>query len=161
MAERKIFQSINPADGSLLDEIEGWDESRLESALALTGCKSEGGPGAFYRPSILDRVNAPMKAYSEELFGPVATVIRASDEEEAVRIANTTGFGLGGSVWTSDLERGEQVARRLECGCAFVTGLVKSDPRLPFGGVKRSGYSRELSWHGMREFLNAKTVWIQ
>ena len=97
----------------------------------------------------------------EELFGPVASIIRVGNEAEAVRVANDTGFGLGGSVWTRDSDRGERVARRLECGCAFVNGLVKSDPRLPFGGVKNSGYGRELSKHGIREFVNAKTIWIK
>jgi succinate-semialdehyde dehydrogenase/glutarate-semialdehyde dehydrogenase len=119
------------------------------------------GPGAFYQPSILDHVTPGMRAWGEELFGPVATVIRARDEDEAVRIANDSEFGLGGSVWTRDSARGERVARRLECGCAFVNGLVKSDPRLPFGGIKHSGYGRELSRLGMREFMNAKTIWIK
>jgi succinate-semialdehyde dehydrogenase/glutarate-semialdehyde dehydrogenase len=102
-----------------------------------------------------------MRAYAEELFGPVATVIRARDEQDALAIANESEFGLGGSVWTSDPQRGERLARTLECGAAFVNGLVKSDPRLPFGGVKRSGYGRELSWHGIHEFVNVKTVWIR
>ena len=101
-----------------------------------------------------------MCAYSEELFGPVASIIRAENEADAIRIANDTEFGLGGSVWTQDNERGERVARQLECGCAFVNGLVKSDPRLPFGGIKNSGYGRELSKLGMHEFVNAKTIWI-
>jgi succinate-semialdehyde dehydrogenase/glutarate-semialdehyde dehydrogenase len=101
------------------------------------------------------------RAYHEELFGPVASVIRALDEEDAVRIANDCDFGLGGSVWTRDSARGERVARQLECGCAFVNGLVKSDPRLPFGGIKHSGYGRELSRLGIHEFVNAKTVWIR
>ncbi|HYQ71614.1 MAG TPA: aldehyde dehydrogenase family protein, partial [Gammaproteobacteria bacterium] len=91
---------------------------------------------------------------------PVASVIRAVDEEDAVRIANDTDFGLGGSVWTGDSTRGERVARRLACGCAFVNGLVKSDPRLPFGGIKHSGYGRELSRLGIHEFVNAKTIWV-
>jgi succinate-semialdehyde dehydrogenase/glutarate-semialdehyde dehydrogenase len=102
-----------------------------------------------------------MRAYEEELFGPVAIVIRARDEAEALRIANDSRFGLGGSVWTGDNARGEAFARQMACGCAFVNGLVKSDPRLPFGGVKASGYGRELSEHGIREFVNAKTIWIK
>ncbi len=83
------------------------------------------------------------------------------DESDAIRIANDTDFGLGGSVWTRDAVRGEQIARQLQCGSAFVNGLVKSDPRLPFGGVKNSGYGRELSHHGLHEFLNAKTIWVR
>jgi len=136
-------------------------DSLAAGAVAVTGCLPLDGPGAFYRPSILDRVAPGMRAWSEELFGPVASVIRARDEEDAVRIANDSEFGLGGSVWTRDPSRGERVARRLDCGCAFVNGLVKSDPRLPFGGVKHSGYGRELSRLGMREFMNAKTIWIR
>jgi succinate-semialdehyde dehydrogenase/glutarate-semialdehyde dehydrogenase len=132
-----------------------------QGAVAMTGCEPENRAGVFYRPSILDRVTPGMKAYRDELFGPVATVIRAADEEHAVQIANDSDFGLGGSVWTADLKRGEHVARRLECGCAFVNELVKSDPRVPFGGIKHSGYGRELSRHGIQEFVNAKTVWIR
>jgi succinate-semialdehyde dehydrogenase/glutarate-semialdehyde dehydrogenase len=130
-------------------------------AVAVTGCEPLPGPGAFYRPSIIDHVEAGMRAYEEELFGPVAIVIRAKDEADAVRIANESRFGLGGSVWTQDPARGERIARQLHCGSAFVNGFVKSDPRIPFGGVKASGYGRELSHHGIHEFVNAKTVWIK
>jgi succinate-semialdehyde dehydrogenase/glutarate-semialdehyde dehydrogenase len=137
------------------------EESIAQGAGAVTGCRIPPGPGAFYPPSILDRVAPGMCAWSEELFGPVASIIRVADEAEAVRVANDTEFGLGGSVWTRDSARGERIARQLECGCAFVNGLVKSDPRLPFGGIKHSGYGRELSILGMREFLNAKTIWIR
>ena len=146
----------------LRDELhEQVTESIKAGAVALAGCEPVAGPGAFYQASILDRVEPGIRAYEEELFGPVAIVIRARDEADAVRIANDSRFGLGGSVWTRDSARGEAVARRLECGCAFVNGLVKSDPRLPFGGVKASGYGRELSHHGIREFVNAKTIWIK
>ncbi len=136
-------------------------DSLAAGAVAVTGCRPLEGPGAFYQPSILDHVTPGMRAWGEELFGPVATVIRARDEEEAVRIANDSEFGLGGSVWTRDSTRGERVARRIECGCVFVNGLVKSDPRLPFGGIKHSGYGRELSRLGMHEFMNAKTLWVK
>jgi succinate-semialdehyde dehydrogenase/glutarate-semialdehyde dehydrogenase len=88
-------------------------------------------------------------------------VVRVRDDAQAIELANASVFGLGGSVWTEDLERGERVARALECGSAFVNMMVKSDPRVPFGGVKESGYGRELSTHGLREFMNAKTLWIQ
>lgn len=118
------------------------------------------GPGWYYAPRVLARVGAGMPAYEEELFGPVASIILARDEEEALRLANDTRFGLGGSVWSRDTQRGEAFARRMACGSAFVNGLVKSDPRLPFGGVKDSGYGRELSLLGIREFTNAKTLWI-
>ncbi len=136
-------------------------DSMSAGAVAVTGCSPEGGAGAWYQASIVDHVRPGMRAYHEELFGPVAIVIRARDEADAVRIANDSDFGLGGSVWTTDSERGERVARQLECGCAFVNGMVKSDPRLPFGGVKHSGYGRELSKLGIREFMNAKTIWIR
>jgi succinate-semialdehyde dehydrogenase/glutarate-semialdehyde dehydrogenase len=130
-------------------------------ARVVTGCQLIEGEGAYYAPSIIDHVRPGMRAWDEELFGPVAIIIRARDEEEALAIANGSRFGLGGSVWTADAERGESFARRMECGCAFVNGLVKSDPRLPFGGVKASGFGRELSHHGMHEFVNAKTIWIR
>ncbi|MEJ2346898.1 MAG: NAD-dependent succinate-semialdehyde dehydrogenase [Gammaproteobacteria bacterium] len=136
-------------------------DSIAAGAVAVTGCAPGAGPGAFYQASILDQVKPGIRAYTEELFGPVAIVIRAEDEEDAIRIANSSRFGLGGSAWTADAGRGERVARRLECGCAFVNGIVKSDPRLPFGGVKASGYGRELSHHGIHEFVNAKTVWVK
>lgn len=135
--------------------------SIAQGAVALTGCVPMDGPGAYYQPSILDHVRPGIRAYKEELFGPVASVIRASNEQDAIRIANDTDFGLGGSVWTRDIVRGEAIARRLQCGSAFVNGLVKSDPRLPFGGIRNSGFGRELSHHGMHEFVNAKTVWIK
>lgn len=130
-------------------------------AVAVTGCEPVDGPGAFYNASILDRVEPGMRAYHEELFGPVAIVIHARDEEDALRIANDSPYGLGGSVWTQDSNRGERLARQVESGCTFVNGMVKSDARLPFGGIKNSGYGRELSSHGIREFTNAKTIWIK
>ncbi|WP_296809799.1 NAD-dependent succinate-semialdehyde dehydrogenase [Thiocapsa sp.] len=118
-------------------------------------------PGWFYAATLLDAVGPGMPAYDDELFGPVAAVLRAADEGEALEIANDTRFGLGGSVWTRDSGRGERFARRMACGCAFVNGLVKSDPRLPFGGIKESGYGRELGAPGIHEFVNAKTLWIR
>jgi succinate-semialdehyde dehydrogenase/glutarate-semialdehyde dehydrogenase len=130
-------------------------------AVAATGCEPIDGPGAFYKASILDRVEPGMRAYHEEFFGPVAIVIHARDEEDALRIANDSPYGLGGSVWTQDSSRGERLARQVESGCTFVNGMVKSDARLPFGGIKNSGYGRELSQHGIREFTNAKTIWIK
>ncbi|MDY6978491.1 MAG: NAD-dependent succinate-semialdehyde dehydrogenase [Pseudomonadota bacterium] len=137
-------------------------DSLAAGAINVTGCEiDEQRPGAYYKASILDQVDPGMRAYNEELFGPVAIVIRARDEADALRIANDSSFGLGGNVWTRDTDRGERLARQLECGCAFVNSFVKSDPRLPFGGIKHSGYGRELSHHGIQEFVNAKTVWIK
>jgi succinate-semialdehyde dehydrogenase/glutarate-semialdehyde dehydrogenase len=130
-------------------------------ATLVTGGSVIAGPGAFYAPTLLDHVGPGMAAFEEELFGPVATVIRVADEAEALAVANDSRFGLGGSVWTRDTARGEACARRLQAGAAFVNGMVKSDPRLPFGGIKASGYGRELSHFGLHEFVNAKTVWIK
>jgi succinate-semialdehyde dehydrogenase/glutarate-semialdehyde dehydrogenase len=117
--------------------------------------------GYFYPPTILADLKPGMAAYHEELFGPVASVIRVKDEKEAVEVANASPFGLGGSVWTADSARGEAVAGQVEAGAVFVNGLVKSDPRLPFGGVKISGYGRELSHYGIKEFVNIQTIWVK
>ncbi len=130
-------------------------------AKLLHGGNALPGSGFFYAPTLLDSVAPGMPAFDEELFGPVAAIVRARDETEVLRLANLTRFGLGGSVWTRDLARGERLAGQLDCGVAFVNGMVKSDPRLPFGGIKASGYGRELSLLGIREFVNAKTVWIR
>ncbi|MDH5436607.1 MAG: NAD-dependent succinate-semialdehyde dehydrogenase, partial [Gammaproteobacteria bacterium] len=145
----------------LRDELHEQVQASLKKgAKVITGCLPEDHPGAFYQASILDGVVAGMRAWDEELFGPVASMIRARDEQEALTIANSSRFGLGGSVWTRDRDRGEHFARRLESGAAFVNSMVKSDPRLPFGGINASGYGRELSYHGMYEFVNIKTIWV-
>jgi len=130
-------------------------------ARVLLGGRVPDGPGAFYPPTVLAGVEPGMPAFDEETFGPVAAVIRAPDETRAVALANASPFGLGASVWTADHARGERLARLIEAGSVFVNDLVRSDPRLPFGGVKRSGYGRELSEFGLREFVNIKTVWIR
>jgi len=135
-------------------------ESVKRGARLLLGGKVAPGPGAFYPPTLLVAVEPGMPAFDQETFGPVAAVIVAKDEADAIRLANASRYGLGASVWTADRERGERIARELEVGSVFVNGLVKSDPRLPFGGVKRSGYGRELSEYGLREFVNVKTVWV-
>ena len=135
-------------------------ESVKRGARLLLGGKVAPGPGAFYPPTLLVAVEPGMPAFDDETFGPVAAVIVAKDEADAIRLANASRYGLGASVWTADPERGERIARELEVGSVFVNGLVKSDPRLPFGGVKRSGYGRELSEYGLREFVNVKTVWV-
>ena len=136
-------------------------DSIASGAVAVTGCQPLDRPGAYYAASILDRVEPGIRAYHEEFFGPVAIVIRARDENEALYIANDSPYGLGGSVWTSDSRRGEALARQVQSGCTYVNGMVKSDPRLPFGGIKNSGFGRELSHHGIKEFVNAKTIWIK
>ncbi len=115
----------------------------------------------FYAPTLLANARKGMPAYDEETFGPVSVVIPAKDAEDAVRIANDTEYGLGASIWTQDMELAEKMAAQLEAGAVFINGMTKSDPRLPFGGTKRSGYGRELSHFGIREFVNIKTVWVK
>jgi succinate-semialdehyde dehydrogenase/glutarate-semialdehyde dehydrogenase len=130
-------------------------------AKLLCGGEIPPGPGAFYPPTVITDVKAGMAAWSEELFGPVATIIPVKDEAEAIRVANGTDFGLGGAVWTEDLQRGERIAsEEIQSGACFVNGMTKSDPRLPFGGIKQSGYGRELSSFGIREFVNIQSIWI-
>ena len=136
-------------------------DSIAQGAVAITGCKPVEREGFFYQPSILDRVSPQTRAWHEELFGPAAIVIRAANEADALRIANDTRFGLGSSIWSRDTARAEQLAAQIQAGSTFINGMVKSDPRLPFGGVKASGYGRELSRLGMLEFVNAKTVWVR
>ena len=149
------------ARSDLRDELHAQVTDALEhGATAVTGCQPLDRPGVFYAASILAGIAPGMRAWQEELFGPVALMMAVADEDEAIAVANSSAFGLGGSVWTRDLARGERLARRLECGAAFVNTMVKSDPRLPFGGVKDSGYGRELARHGLHEFVNAKTVWV-
>lgn len=146
----------------LRDELHTQVERSLElGAKLVTGGSILGTKGAYYAPTILDQVQPGMPAFDEELFGPVAAIIRVEDEQGAINIANQTQFGLGASVWTCDATGGQAVARKIHAGCTFVNGIVKSDPRLPFGGVKESGYGRELSYHGIREFVNIKTVWVK
>jgi succinate-semialdehyde dehydrogenase/glutarate-semialdehyde dehydrogenase len=134
--------------------------SIAKGAKVLLGGEPVAGSHAGYPASILDDVKPGMPAYDEELFGPVAAIIRVKDETDAVRVANDSSFGLGGSVWTADAKRGENVARQLQCGAAFVNAIVKSDVRLPFGGTKRSGFGRELAEHGIHEFMNVKTIYV-
>lgn len=129
-------------------------EAVTEGAKVLTGGKKM--PGAFYPPTVLANITKEMKVVNEEVFGPVAPVIVVKSDDEAVEIANNTPFGLGGSVWTKDLKRGERIARQIEAGSVFVNSIVKSDPRMPFGGTKESGLGRELSHWGLREFVNIK-----
>jgi succinate-semialdehyde dehydrogenase/glutarate-semialdehyde dehydrogenase len=136
-------------------------DSINRGARCLLGGELSDGPGAYYPPTVLTGVKKGMPAYDEELFGPVAAIIPAQDESEAIHIANDSTFGLGAAVFTGDIEKGKRIAAtELEAGCCFVNAFVKSDPRLPFGGIKESGYGRELSHHGIREFVNIKTVYV-
>tara|TARA_Y100000310_G_scaffold345308_1_gene463596 strand:- start:5566 stop:6942 length:1377 start_codon:yes stop_codon:yes gene_type:complete len=132
-----------------------------EGAEIVTGGKQVGDKGYFLQPTILDKVKKGVPAYSEELFGPVASVIVVENEAEAIAVANDTDFGLGASVWTADIDRAKKIIPQINSGAVFVNGLVKSDPRMPFGGEKRSGYGRELSHYGLKEFVNIKSVWIK
>lgn len=131
-----------------------------EGGRLVTGGAPVDGPGAFYKPTVISDVREGMAIYSEETFGPVSAIIPVKDEEEAIRVANDSEFGLGGSLWTADVQKGEALARRIESGAVFVNGMTISDPRMPFGGVKKSGYGRELGKYGIREFVNIKSIWI-
>jgi succinate-semialdehyde dehydrogenase/glutarate-semialdehyde dehydrogenase len=120
------------------------------------------GDAPFYPPTVLENVRPGMPAYHEELFGPVAVLFRYKTIDEALKIANDTVFGLGAGIFTSNIEKGKQIAEKgLEAGCVFINDFVKSDPRLPFGGIKESGYGRELSVIGIREFVNIKTLVVR
>jgi succinate-semialdehyde dehydrogenase/glutarate-semialdehyde dehydrogenase len=137
------------------------EQSVREGARVVMGCQVPKGPGAYYPVSILADVKRDNVAAREELFGPVAVVMKADSADHAVEIANDSKFGLGASLWTRDPAQIERLVPRIEAGAVFVNGLVKSDPRLPFGGVKTSGYGRELGLEGIRAFVNTKTVWVK
>jgi succinate-semialdehyde dehydrogenase/glutarate-semialdehyde dehydrogenase len=136
-------------------------DSIAAGARLLLGGEPRPGDGFYYRPTMLDGVRAGMPVYGEEVFGPVLAVLRARDEDEALRLANDTRYGLGASVWSRDAARAEQFVRAVRSGLGFVNGMVHSDPRLPFGGVKASGYGRELGFAGIREFVNVRTIWVR
>jgi len=148
---------------TLRDELHEQVEKSIKlGAKLLLGGKIPEIDGAWYPPTVLSNVKKGMPAFDEELFGPVAALIKANDEAEAIEIANDSIFGLGAAVFTQDVKRGEKIAKeKLQAGCCFVNAFVKSDPRLPFGGIKESGYGRELSSFGIREFTNIKTVYIK
>ena len=166
MAAKKIGDPLDPdtaigpqARVDLRDDVHRQvEESVLAGARIEVGGEIPPGPGAFYPATVLTGVARGMPAYDEEIFGPVAAVIEVSGEDEAVAIANDSVFGLGAAVFTRDLVKGEAVAKRIEAGNVFINSLVVSDPRLPFGGIKQSGYGRELGDLGIKEFMNAKTV---
>ena len=151
------------ASVSLRDELQQQVEKSVQlGAEPLLGGKIPEQAGAWYPPTVLSKVKKGMPAFDEELFGPVAALIKVKDENEAIELANESIFGLGSAVFTNDVERGEKIAKeKLQAGCCFVNAFVKSDPRLPFGGIKESGYGRELSSFGIREFVNIKTVYLK
>ncbi|WP_181691599.1 NAD-dependent succinate-semialdehyde dehydrogenase [Natronomonas sp. LN261] len=146
----------------LMGELHEQVEASVEAGATLAaGGEPLDREGAFYPPTVLTDVPDGCPVDSEETFGPVAAVYEVTDVEAAIELANDTEFGLGGSVWTEDRERGERVAGRIEAGCVYVNQLVKSDPRVPFGGIGDSGHGRELSEAGIKEFVNPKTVWVE
>ncbi|KAF0142982.1 MAG: aldehyde dehydrogenase [Stygiobacter sp.] len=169
MNKVKIGDPMNPetelgpiAREDLLSELEDQVKRSVQSgAKILCGGKRIAREGFYFEATILANVLPGTPAYEEEIFGPVATLIKAVDEEDAIRIANDSQFGLGSALWTSNIEKAKQLAAKIESGSVFINGMVKSDPRLPFGGIKNSGYGREISHYGIKEFVNIKTVWIK
>ena len=149
------------AQKNLLDTINKQIQQSIKmGAELITGGKRINSDGFFFQPTLLTNVKKGMPVVDEETFGPVSVIIRVKNTEEAIKIANDTMYGLGASIWTKDIKKGEEIARKIEAGAVFVNGMTKSDPRLPFGGIKKSGYGRELSSYGIKEFLNIKTIWI-
>jgi succinate-semialdehyde dehydrogenase/glutarate-semialdehyde dehydrogenase len=164
MASRRVGDPLD-SDTQVGAVISGRDLATLEDQITdataqgarlVCGGRRLDRAGFFLPPTVLAEVTPQMRVWQQEVFGPVAPVMAVPDAEAALRLANASEFGLGGSVWTADIARGEDLARRLECGSAFVNSIVKSDPRMPFGGVKQSGLGRELSWFGLRAFVNVK-----
>ncbi len=146
----------------LLEEVDGQVKRSVAAGAKLAlGGKRLGDKGCFYAPTVLLGVAPGNPAFEEEVFGPVGAVIRAKDAAHAADLANRSRYGLGASIWTKNAEAGKALAARIESGAVFVNGIVKSDPRLPFGGVKASGYGRELGLYGIREFVNIKSVWVK
>jgi succinate-semialdehyde dehydrogenase/glutarate-semialdehyde dehydrogenase len=149
------------ARADLREDLHGQvSRSVREGASVVLGGEVPEGPGNFYPVTLLKDVGFNIVAAVEETFGPVTPIMTVDSADQALEIANSSAYGLGGSIWTKDLERAHDLVRRLEVGNAFVNGLVKSDPRLPFGGIKNSGYGRELAEEGIREFMNIKSVWM-
>lgn len=154
--------NIGPlARPEFVDEIETKVNKSVEmgAKIVIGGKRSEVHPG-IYLPTILTEIQENMPVFCEETFGPVGVVIPFSTDEEAIKIANNTRFGLGASIWTTDIEKAKRVSVKIESGCVFINSMVKSDPRLPFGGIKNSGFGRELTTFGVHEFMNIKTEWI-
>jgi len=148
------------ATPAIRDEVDGQvQRSVAAGARVLLGGRRLDGPGNFYAPTVLVDVPPGSPADAEEIFGPVASLFRVSSLDEAIAVANRSRYGLGSSAWTRDAGERDRLVREIAAGSVFLNGMVKSDPRLPFGGIKKSGYGRELSWQGIREFVNVKTVW--
>jgi succinate-semialdehyde dehydrogenase/glutarate-semialdehyde dehydrogenase len=171
VAEVAKLRTGDPMDGAttigplarsdLRDQLDRQVRQSLgDGGRALIGGAAVEGPGFFFQPTVIDKVTPDTTAFREETFGPVAALVRAQDADQAIALANRTEYGLGASLWTTDLDRARLLVRRVEAGAVFVNATVASDPRLPFGGIKRSGYGRELGREGLREFTNIKTVWI-
>ena len=171
VAEMKALRIGDPMEESteigplatpqILDDlVEQVEKAVASGARILTGGKKLDRPGNFYEPTVLVNVDPSTPVSCEEIFGPVAMLFRVANIDEAIRLANATPFGLGSAAWTNDANEQTKFIEELEAGCVFINGMVASDPRLPFGGVKHSGYGRELAEFGIREFVNIKTVWI-
>ncbi|WP_412069378.1 NAD-dependent succinate-semialdehyde dehydrogenase [Rubrivirga sp. IMCC43871] len=168
MAALTVGDPLDPATDigplarkDLRDDIQDQvDRAAADGAEVLTGGAIPDGTGYYYPPTVLAGVEEGTVAFDEEIFGPVASLIVADDADDAVRLANATRFGLGGSVWTADVDKGERLAREIRSGAVFVNEMTKSHPNLPFGGIGASGYGRELARHGIRAFVNAKTIWV-
>jgi len=169
MAKLKMGDPLSPetdvgplARKDLVDDIDRQVQRSIEmGARLILGGKRADLPGFYYLPTVLSDIKKGMPVYGQETFGPVLAIIRVKSTEEAVEVANDSDFGLGGSVWTKDLALGEAVARKVHTGAMFINENTKSDPRLPFGGIKKSGYGRELSEYGIKEFVNIKTIWVR
>jgi succinate-semialdehyde dehydrogenase/glutarate-semialdehyde dehydrogenase len=172
VAEMKALEVGDPMDEStdigplateqILKDVDDQVKTSVAAgAVVLTGGKRIDGPGNFYEPTVLVNVPNDSPASCEEVFGPVAMLFRVKDIDEAIALANATSLGLGAAAWTNDADEQERFVEELEAGSVFLNGMVASDPRLPFGGIKNSGYGRELSEFGIREFVNIKTVWIK
>ena len=167
MAALKMGDPLDPsveigplATPAIREEVDGLVKKTVAAgARVALGGRIPEGPGNFYPATVLADVPAGSPADQEEIFGPVASIFRVGSLDEAIAVANRTRFGLGSSAWTKDASERDRLVRELEAGSVFINGMVKSDPRLPFGGVKKSGHGRELSEHGIREFVNVKTVW--
>lgn len=169
MAKLKVGDPMDPATDvgplarlDILEELQDQVDRAVKcGAIRILGGERLKRKGFFYPPTVLTNVEPGNPVFEEETFGPVAAIVKAEDEEHALALANASSFGLGASLWTKDMAKAERIAAEIEAGAVFINAFVKSDPRLPFGGVKRSGYGRELSAFGIREFVNVKSVWIK